>query len=100
MSYRILATLIAISILFTTLAFSANQNNIQARVFIDAKPQLNQFYAQHLDVVNRNYNYFEIITNQDELNELEAIGFRTEVVIDDLKKFILSRYDKTRPMGG
>ncbi|MCP4706890.1 MAG: hypothetical protein GY865_20005 [candidate division Zixibacteria bacterium] len=100
MSFRVFVALMSILMLFATLAFTANHNNIHAKVFIDTKPQLNQFYAQHLDVAAINNNSFEIVTNKDELNELEAIGFRTEIVIDDIEKFVISRFDPSRTMGG
>ncbi len=100
MSFRVIVALMTILMLFATLAFSANHNNIHAKVFIDTKPQLNQLYAQHLDVVSGNGNYYEIVTNQEELDELEAIGFRAEIVIDDIEKFVKSRFDPTRTMGG
>ena len=89
MSKRVTGILLCLIIFVAFQAIAANHNNIHAKVFLDTKPQLNQFYAQHLDVVNRNNNYFEIVTNQEELNELEAIGFRTEIVIDDIEKFVI-----------
>lgn len=100
MIYRLSVALMTMLMLLTALAFSANRFNIHAKVFIDIKPQLNLFYAQHLDVVDRNNNYFEIVTNQEELNELEGLGFRTEIVIEDIEKFLISRFDPTRLMGG
>lgn len=85
MSYRVIAALMTILMLLVTSVLTANRSNIHARVFIDTKPQFNQFNAQHLDVVGRNYNYFEIVTNQNELNEWSRSDFEQKLLLMILK---------------
>jgi hypothetical protein len=100
MSYRVFLAALAALLMFSIGAEAFNYNNMQARVFFETKSQWTQLQGLHLDIVFREGNQVEIVTNQDELAKLDALGFRTEVIIDDIEKFVQSRFDKTRTMGG
>jgi len=100
MSNRVFVTALAALLVFSIQAGAFNVNNIQARVFFETKSQWTQLMNLHPDIIFSDGNQVEIITNQDELAELNALGFRTEVIIDDIEKFYVSRFDKTRTMGG
>ena len=80
-------------------ADTAEMNNIQARIFIDSKAQWFQLLETHPDIVWKENDYVEIITSQEQLDNLIGLGFRTEYVQRDLKKFLQSRLED-RAMGG
>jgi hypothetical protein len=80
-------------------ALAVDNPNIQARIYLDSKAQYIQFKDLHLDEVWYGEDYIEIATDQNELNYLNSLGFKTEVVIPDLKEFYTSRMEKTKGMG-
>jgi len=100
MSYKVIFLLLSLFLLTFSLVSAANQNNQQVRLFFDSEAEWNQILGLHLDIVWVEADYVEIVTNPDELEELESLGFRTEVVITDISKFFRSRFDATRDMGG
>ncbi len=100
MLYRTIILPLFLFLLIFSIAFTANQNNTQIRVFFDSELQWTQILGLHLDIVWTETNYVEIVTNPNEIEELESLGFRTEIVISDMEKFFKSRFDDSRTMGG
>ncbi len=80
--------------------FAADRNDIQAKVYLNEKSDVHQLRALHMDVVYPGMDYFEIITNPDELAKLEALGFKTEIVHESVSGFYRSRLDTSKDMGG
>ena len=95
-----------ILLIFTSLAAivcqtaSAAEKYTQAKIFFDTKDTYSLLLGRHLDIVGRGDNYFEIITNQRQLEELHSLGIRTEIIHADLSAFYRSRLAKDRDMGG
>ncbi len=102
MFYRIILFILPLFLVpaIFSISLAADQNNIQARVFIHSQPQRIQLLELHPDIVWTETDYVEIVTNPAELEELEFLGFRSEVVINDMEKFFKSRFDDSRTMGG
>jgi hypothetical protein len=65
--------------------------SIQARIFYDTKAQLADLQRMGLDQVGRKDGSIEIITHQDELDRLIALGYRTEIIHADVGAFYRSR---------
>ncbi|HDS01918.1 MAG TPA: hypothetical protein ENO22_01690 [candidate division Zixibacteria bacterium] len=91
--------ILILSILLTTSIISAASTTMQVRIYIDSKAQLSELRSLHLDIVYRQDNYVEIITDAEELEELQALDFRTEVIHEDLVAFYQSRL-APKDMGG
>jgi hypothetical protein len=64
---------------------------IQARVYYDSKDTWFKLRHMHLDKVWDGNGYIEIITDRAELDEIGALGFKTEIVHPDLPQFFRSR---------
>ena len=74
-----------LSLLIIVTAITIQARDIkQVKVFIDDKTMLESLQSMSLDIVERGDNYIVIITNSTELNEIQQIGFRTEIVYDDV----------------
>jgi len=73
--------------------------NMQVRIYIDTKAQYLQLRSLHLDQVWEEKNYIEILTDSTELAQLQALGYRTEVVIADFEAFGRARL-AAKDMGG
>ncbi len=86
-----IAVLLTIFILPTV---SAAEIYMQARIFFDSPTQIDQLKSMHLDRIWQGIDYIEIITDKVELAELEGLGFKTEIVHEDLTAFYKSRFDK------
>jgi hypothetical protein len=74
-------------------------NDIQARVFVDNPDQWRQLRALEMDVVWTDSAYIDIITNPEQLNQVQQAGFRTETVHQSVGEFYRSRLPKA-DMGG
>ncbi len=64
---------------------------IQVRVYLDTKTQWNQFKALQLDEIWIAESYIDIATSQSQLDTLNALGFKTEIIVPDLEKFYEER---------
>ncbi|MBU8932598.1 MAG: immune inhibitor A [candidate division Zixibacteria bacterium] len=73
---------------------------MQVKIFIDTKADYIKFRSLPLDRVFQTDDYVEIITNKEELTELEIMGFRLEVIHADLVTFYRNRLDIHKDMGG
>lgn len=93
---RILPGLLAVWLL-CPLAFAVEGPYIQARVHIESPEQLMELKRMHLDIMHVGQRFYEIVTDPDELNLLRGMGYKVEVVHEDLESFYSSRYpDKDR----
>ena len=72
--------------------FAAPQEYMQVRIYIDALEEIRQLRTMHLDVVWQADQFIEIVTDSEELAELRDLGFRTEVIHEDLTAFYRSRF--------
>jgi hypothetical protein len=63
----------------------------QARIIMDSIPQIFKLQKLHLDIVKEGRGYVEIITNPAELNELQTLGFKIEIIHEDLTEFYTAR---------
>ncbi len=95
----ILVVFIILSVIVNQTIFAA-EKYIQAKAFFDTKDTYSQLLHEHLDIVGRGDNYFEIITNQRQIDELQALGIRIEIIHADLSAFYRTRLAKDRDMGG
>jgi len=98
--------LLAISLVFFQVGGvwgAPDVNDTQARIYFDTKQQLAELRLTGLDIVKTAPGYVEIITNPGELEDLSALGFRTEVLQTSLSEFYrtrLSRAATALDMGG
>ncbi|PKK84350.1 MAG: hypothetical protein CVT49_04260 [candidate division Zixibacteria bacterium HGW-Zixibacteria-1] len=79
---------------------AADLKYIQAKVIIDAKDNLPRLLQLAPDIVSRGDDFIEIITDQQQLDRIKALGFGIEVIYDDITAFLQSRLPKGKDMGG
>jgi hypothetical protein len=96
---RVAKTLFIMSAL-VALSVTAFATQMQVRIYIDDPKQLLDVRQMHLDETFRQDNYIDIVTDNEELQRIEALGIRTEIVHDDIVKFLQSRLDVSKDMGG
>lgn len=92
--------LLTVTILLIACSIEARQSLMQLRVHLDTKEQISQLATMHLDQVWETGKYVEIIADADKRQQLEQLGFRTEIVHADIVAHYQSRLDKSRDMGG
>ncbi len=80
-----------ISILAVGLAAAASSPAIQARVYYSTKAGWLRLQNMSLDQVWLGDGYVEIVTDQSELDQIIALGYKTEIVHADLTAFFQSR---------
>ena len=96
----VLSMIVLICLVFALPAASAQQV-MQARIHLADKAQMRDVVALHLDIAYVEYGqYVDIVTHQEEVDQLRSLGYRVEVVHEDLVAFYQSRLDKTKDMGG
>jgi hypothetical protein len=77
--------------------YGADQSYMQARVYFDTPPEQQELFRLNPDIVSVGQQYYDIITDADEISQLRDLGYRVEIVHDDLVTFYQSRYpDKDR----
>ncbi|UCC45671.1 MAG: hypothetical protein JSU65_07060, partial [Candidatus Zixiibacteriota bacterium] len=83
-------------------AADGDPGNMQARIYFETKPQVLQLLEMGMDIVSRGDDYLEIVTSPDELDRLQSLGFKTEVIHHNLIEFFSSRIYHRVPsdMGG
>jgi Zinc carboxypeptidase/Immune inhibitor A-like, MAM domain/Dockerin type I domain len=64
---------------------------MQVRIMIDSKEQLIQIQKMPLDFVLTGDRYVEIVTDSIGVSKLQALGFRTVTIHDDLTEFYQNR---------
>jgi hypothetical protein len=60
---------------------------MQVEVYFDSKQDYVDLLKEGLDITERHEDHFVIVTDADELSELNAAGFDTRVVHQDLTAF-------------
>jgi hypothetical protein len=74
-----MAVLVAVLLLCSSQSF-AGPIYSQAKVFFENRDQLTRLFALNLDQVEYGDDYLGIVTNPAEIEELQSLGYRTEVV--------------------
>ncbi len=64
---------------------------IQARIYFETKAEWARLHAMHLDQVLGGDGYIEIVTDRAELDELESLGFKSDIIHPDLAAYFRSR---------
>jgi hypothetical protein len=101
MNFKKMVLFLLIGFLFSfSHILSATLSDMQIKVYFDTKEQWLKLLSKNLDIVFKGDNYIEIFTNQNELDQLNSLGFRTEVVHTSVSLFYQTRLAKTRLMGG
>lgn len=96
---RYLLLFVLILIFAATLGRAA-ASYMQVRVYPVSKTEYLKLQELNLDQVGRTADYIEIVTHAEELARLKALGFRTEVIHDDLVTYYQSRLPDDKDMGG
>ncbi len=91
---------LALLICAAACAHAAARTYMQVKVFIDRPLELSGLAALHPDIIGNGAGYLELVTHPDELEVIQSLGFRTEIVHENLVGFYRSRLDVTRDMGG
>ncbi|MDH4032969.1 MAG: M14 family zinc carboxypeptidase [candidate division Zixibacteria bacterium] len=99
MQGRVTKTLV-IMLVLAVLTASASATQMQVRLYIDDPKQLLDIRQLHLDQTFQKDGYIDIVTDQEELRQIEALGIRTEVLHEDIVKYNQSRLDPAKDMGG
>ncbi len=94
---------VGLFLFFFVLTFSnlPAQQIMQARIHLANKEQMKEIWGLNLDIAYVQYGqYFDIITNQEEVNRLRSSGYDVEIVYEDVVAFYQSRLAWGKPMGG
>jgi len=81
-------------------SIAAGSDPMQVRVFFDNKEQLTQLNRLSLDIVWRAKGYYEIIPGPTDMQKLESLGLKTEIVHQNLTEFLQARLSADKDMGG
>ncbi len=100
MQLKHISIALSLCLIFALGAFAADRNDIQAKVYLNQKSDVHQLRSLHMDVIYSGMDFFEVITNPDELAKLEALGFKTEITHESVSGFYRSRLDTSKDMGG
>ena len=88
-------------VLFLFVSGATEEQHMQVRVYLANRAELFQALKLNLDIAYvKPGEYIEIVSNPEELNRLQSLGFKTEVIYPDLEEFFRSRLDQTKDMGG
>ena len=88
-------------VLFLFNSGSAKEQYMQVRLYLASQSELLQAQKLNLDIAYvKPGEYIDIVSNPEELNKLQLLGFKTEIIHLDLEEFYQSRFDKTLSMGG
>ncbi|MFH2037145.1 MAG: hypothetical protein ABIJ45_12135, partial [Candidatus Zixiibacteriota bacterium] len=92
--------LILILFIFSISLWAESNRYIQAKVYFDNKLEYQSLMALGLDLYKRGDNYFEIILNQTEYDQISGDGYKIDIVHDDISAFLQSRLLPDKDMGG
>lgn len=94
--------LISIFIFFNISFSSAEQKKIMsAKLLLTPEVRIKDILKLNLDIVNfKPKNYFEIITDEQEIEKLRSLGYNVEVIHEDLVGFYRTGLDTSLDMGG
>jgi len=88
-------------VLFIFNSGSAKEQYMQVRLYLSTQTEYLQVKKLNLDIAQvKPGEYIDIISNPEELNELQLLGFKIEIIHPDLEEFYQSRFDQTLTMGG
>ncbi len=77
------------------------QKVMQARIHLAEKAQMKEVFKLNLDIAYVKYGrYIDIITDQEEIDQLRSWGYDVEIIHEDVVAFYQSRLDRTKDMGG
>ncbi len=77
----------------------AEKKYIQARVFLDRPQQWEPLKELQLDIIGKARGQIDIVTDNEQLARIDALGYKTEIVHPDLTAFYQSRLTD-KDMGG
>ncbi|MBD3257056.1 hypothetical protein GF377_01390 [candidate division GN15 bacterium] len=97
---RALTLLFCLALFIPAVSPAAETPDMQVRVQIDDKAAIQDLYELHLDIVYRGAEFLDIFVTPDQLTELEAAGFKVEVIHESVSEFYQSRLDQSKEMGG
>lgn len=94
--------LISIFIFFNISFSSAEQKKIMsAKLLLTPEVRIKDILKLNLDIVNfKPKNYFEIITDEQEIEKLRSLGYNVEVIHEDLVGFYRTGLNTSLDMGG
>jgi len=85
----------------TSLSFAAKEKVIQARIYLTPEVRLINLLPLQLDIIRLEPgDYFEFITNAQQVEDLRQKGYIVEIIHEDLVAFYRSGLDITQDMGG
>ena len=88
-------------VLFSFIAIPAAEHHMQVRVYLSSRAELLAIKKMNLDVAyTKPGEYIDIVSNPEELNRLQLLSFKTEVIHSDLERFYEERLDQAMKMGG
>jgi hypothetical protein len=79
---------------------AATDQYIQARIYIDSEDEFVRLLALHPDIAYQTENSVDIITNDEELGQINMLGFKYDIIYEDVVAFLQSRLDPAKDMGG
>jgi hypothetical protein len=79
----------------------AKEQYLQVRIYPSTVSELLELSKLNLDIAQvKPGEYIDIVSTPEELNKLQLLGFKVEVIHSDLEEFYQSRLDQTLDMGG
>ncbi|MFZ5979683.1 MAG: M14 family zinc carboxypeptidase [Candidatus Zixiibacteriota bacterium] len=92
--------LFVVLILVFTLQSAETATKMQVRVYFENKTEFIGLSELPLDKISFGENYVDIIAGASELASLQASGFSTEIIHEDLIAYYQSGFDPALDMGG
>jgi hypothetical protein len=88
-------------VLFWLNSGSAKEQYMQVRLYISSQAEYLQAKKLNLDIAQvKTGEYIDIVSDPEELNKLQNLGFKTEIIHPDLEEFYGSRLNPNLSMGG
>jgi len=105
MRYKsLILSLLFLSILLvnlTSTSLAYKEKVIQARMYLTPEVKLKNLLPLQLDIIRLEPGeFFEFITNAQQIEDLRGKGYEVEIVHEDLVAFYRSQLDTTQDMGG
>lgn len=86
---------------FLVLAEASSERVMQARIYPADKAQIKEIGALQLDIAYvKPGEYIDIVTDQEEFDQLRSWGYEVEMVHGDLVGFYQGRLERAKDMGG
>lgn len=101
---KILFSLLFFFLLFflsTNLSFSSERDVMQAKLIITPELRVKDIHKMQLDIIKLEpRKYIEFITNREQVEDLQRMGYEIEIVHHDLVLYYRSQLDTSKDMGG